>query len=145
MIDVPERLAGQLARGIGRDGREDGVAFREWDARVDPIDRGRRGDGNLFDAIAPGGLEEVDGAFDVDPLIEGRFFQAWPHAGSGGKVNDLVEFDAAEQLVQHSAVGEVAVHELEGLGEGLNVPEIALLKLGVVEGVQVIQGPEGVA
>ena len=50
-----------------------------------------------------------------------------------------------EQVVQRGAVGQVAVDELEGPGQGLEVAEVGLLEARVVEGIEVIEGPDGVA
>ena len=71
--------------------------------------------------------------------------EAGPHPGARGEVDDLVELNAAEQAVQRGAVGQIAVHELEGPGQGLEVAEVALLEARVVEGIQVIERPDRVA
>ena len=125
--------------------REDRVALGKRHLRVDAIDRGGGGDDELPDAVEPRGLQQVDRALDIDALVEGGFLEAGPHPRARGQVDDLVEAHAAEQLVQRGAVGQVAVHELEGLGQGLDVAEVALLEARVVEGIKVVERPDGVA
>jgi len=60
-------------------------------------------------------------------------------------VNDLVEADAGEQVFKRGAIGKVAVHELEGSAERAKVVEVALFEARVVEIVEVIEGPDGMA
>ncbi len=145
VIDVAEGFAGKLAGGVGRNGVENGVALGKRDFGVDAVNGGGGSEGDLFDAVEAGGFEEVDGAFDIDALVEGGIGEAGPDAGAGGEVDDLVKLDAAEQFVHGGAVRDVAVKKLEGFGQGLEFGEIALLEFGVVEIVEVVQRPDGMA
>ncbi len=97
------------------------------------------------DAVEPGGLEQVCRALDIDTLVQGWLLEAGPHPRARGEVNDLVEPNAAQQVVQRGAVGQVAVDELEGPGQGLEGAKVGLLEARVVETVEVIEGPDGVA
>ena len=112
---------------------------------VDAIDGGGGGDGDLPDAVEPRGLQEIHRALDIDALVKGGLLEAGPHPRARGEVDDLVEAHAAEQLVQRGAVGQVAVDEFEGPGEGLEVAEVALLEARVVEGIEVVERPDRVA
>ena len=60
-------------------------------------------------------------------------------------MNDLVEPHAAENLIEGGAVGEVAVDKMEWFGQGLNSAQVAAFELRVVEVIQVIKCPNGMA
>jgi hypothetical protein len=60
-------------------------------------------------------------------------------------VDDLVEADAAEQLVKSGAVEEVAADKLKRVGKGLEVAQVALFEARVVTSVKLIERPDGVA
>ena len=113
------------------------------------------------------GFENVDRAFDVDALVKRRFFEAGPHAGARGQVDDLVELHAAKQCVERGAVGQIAMDEFKRFGsprgigraacrcgvlgrviprgERLDVAEVPAFELRVVEIIEVIERPDGVA
>ena len=50
-----------------------------------------------------------------------------------------------KDLVERGAVGQIALHEHKRLGQRLDVAEVALLELRVVEGIEVVKRPDGVA
>ena len=145
VIHVTQRLASELAGSVRRNGVENRIALGKRDFRVDSVNGGRGGDGDFFDALQPCRFEEIDGALDVDALVKGRFLQAGAHTRAGGKVDDLVEFDAADQFIQRRPVGQVAVDKLERLGQGLDFKKILALEFGIVERVQVVERPDSVA
>ena len=167
MINVAERFAGELARGIGRDGGKNRVALAEWHLGVYAIDRRRRSDDNFFDAAFSSGFENVHRAFDVNALVKRRCFEAGPHARARSQVDDLVEFHAAEQFVERHAVTQIAVDKFKWFGsprgigraacrcgvlgrviprgERLDIAEVPAFEFRVVEIVEVIERPDGVA
>jgi hypothetical protein len=57
----------------------------------------------------------------------------------------LVEADVAQETVQRAAVGQVALNEFERAGQRLDFAEVAAFQAGVVESVEVVEGPDGVA
>lgn len=145
MVGVAEGFAGQFAGGIGGDRGEDRVGLGEWHLGVDAVNGRGGGNGDFADAVEAGGLEQVDGTFDIDALVEGRFLEAGANAGAGGKMDDLVEFCAPQGFVNRGAVGEIAVDEGERLGKGLEGAEVALLDDGRIEVVQVVENADCVA
>src|SRR5439155_16335008 len=82
---------------------------------------------------------------DIDALIKCRLFQAGPHAGAGGQVDDLVKFDAAEQVIETGTVGEIALSKSESFGLRLEVADVGEFDFRIVEIVQIIEGPNRVA
>lgn len=95
--------------------------------------------------MGSGGLEDIDGAFDVGALVEGGLFEAGADAGAGGEVDDLVEAFRGEHFIDDMGFRDIADDDGEGFGEGLEVEEVGLFDPGVVEVVEVIEGTDGVA
>src|SRR5881396_1433257 len=91
------------------------------------------------------GFQKIDRSLDIDALIKRRLFQAWPHSGSCGQVDDLVKSYAAEHLAQGPGLGQAALDELKRPAARLNVLQVPALELRIVEVVQVIERPHGVA
>ena len=60
-------------------------------------------------------------------------------------MNHLVELYTAKQRIQGRAIRDIATHELERLAQGFDGFQIALLEAGIVEIIQIIEGPDGVA
>src|SRR5882672_905114 len=60
-------------------------------------------------------------------------------------MNDLIELHAADQLVHGRPVGEIAVREFEGFGQGLKVSNVGLLELRIVKSIQIVESPNRVA
>ena len=58
-------------------------------------------------------------------------------------MDHLIELHAGEQFIQRSAVRQIAVDELKGFGQRLDVVEIAPLDGRVVEVVQLVERPDG--
>ncbi len=145
MPDVAERLARELAGGVGRDGRKNRVVLAEGNLRVHAIDGRRRRDGDFFDTMFSRGFEEIDRALHVDALVKRRFGQARTHARARGEVDDLVELDRGKNLGERGGIGEIAVDEFKRLGERLDVAEVAAFELRVVGSVEVVERPDRVA
>ena len=145
VVNMAERLAGQLAGGVGRNGRKNRVRLREGNPGVDAIDRGGRSDGDFFDAVEPRGFQQVDRAFDVHALIKRRFRQAGAHAGAGGKVGDLIELHTAQQGIDGRPVGQISPHEAKAVFGGGERLHVALFDGEIVERIQIIECPDRVA
>ena len=96
MVNVAKSFAGEFAGGVGRNGGKNRVALGKRDLGIHAIDGRGGGDGDFFDAVLAGGFEDVDGAFDVDALVKGGFFEAGPDAGASGEMDDLIEFGGRE-------------------------------------------------
>jgi hypothetical protein len=143
MVGVAERLARELAGGVGRDGAEDGVRLAEGHLRIHAIDRRTAGDGDLADGARTRGLEEVHGALDIHALVERRLLQAGPHARARGEVDDLVELRGGEGFCHRRRVRQVAVDEGERKRERLEVAQVRLLERGRIEVVQIIERADG--
>ena len=54
----------------------------------------------FFTPVLPRGFEHVDRALDVHALVKRRLFEARPHAGARGEMDDLVEFDGGKKFVE---------------------------------------------
>jgi len=145
MVGVAERFAGEFARGIGRDGGKDGVALAEGDLGIHAVDGGGGGERHFFHAVLAGGLEEVDGAFDVDALIERGMVEAGADAGAGGEMDDLVEFYGSEEFADGAGGADVALDEFEGFGERLEAADIGALELRIVKVIELVECPDGMA
>ena len=89
--------------------------------------------------MATGCFQQIDSAFDIDPLLESRLFQARPHAGSRGQVNNLVESHAAEQLLERIRIVQIPVNELKRLAKYLDLTEVMALYFRVVKIVQIVE------
>ena len=95
--------------------------------------------------MQPRGFEQVHGAFHVHPLVKGWFSQAGTDAGAGGQVDHLVKADGAEEGVQVASLGEVAFDGREGGLASLDGSQVLALESRVIEGVEIIEGPDLVA
>ena len=60
-------------------------------------------------------------------------------------MDDLIELHPVKQFIERGPVGDVALKKLKRAGRRLQVAEIALLDLGVVKIVQIIESPDLVA
>src|SRR6266498_4632507 len=60
-------------------------------------------------------------------------------------MDHLVKFDTAEQFIECGTIEQVALDKLERLGEFLDVAQVGAFDLRVVEGVEVIESPNGMA
>ena len=60
-------------------------------------------------------------------------------------MDDLVKPHAPEQLIERRTIRQIAMHELERLGQRLDVAQVALLELRVVKRVQIVKRPDGVS
>ena len=145
MVNMAERLARQLARGVRRDGGKNRVALAKRHFRIHAVNRRGRRDGDFAAAGVARGFEDVDGAFDVHALVKRRLLQAGPHAGARGEMDDLVEFCGGKQIVHRAGIRQIAGDEGERLAERLDVRERAALDLRVVKIVEVVEGPDAVA
>ena len=72
-------------------------------------------------------------------------FKARAHAGTRGEMDNLVKIDGGKNFVERSGVGDVAVDEFKWLGERLDVAEIMPFEVRIVEIVEVVERPDGVA
>ena len=122
-----------------------GSVSDEGDLRVHPVNGGGGRNGNLPHFAGSGRFEDVDGALDVDPLVQGRFLEAGSNAGAGGEVDHLVKPGARKELVQRVPVGQVAEHECERPGGGLELAECAPFEVGIVKVIEIIERPNGVS
>ena len=91
------------------------------------------------------GLEEIDGAFDVDALVKRGLFQAGANPGASSEVDDLVELYRTEQPIERGTIGDVSREELKGFSEGLDVSKVLALNFWVVKRVEIIESPDGVS
>ena len=142
---MAERLAGQLAGGVGRDGGENGIALAEGNLGVHPVNGRGRGHGKLAHAVAPGGFQQVDGPLGIHAQVERGLVQTGADPGAGGQMDDLIELHGTEQLVHGPDIGEIGVDELERTAQLLQFLEIAAFDEGVVEIIQVVHRPDPVA
>lgn len=142
MVGVAQGFAGQLAGGVGGDGLEDGVVLAEGNLCIDAIDGGGTGDGDFFHLPLSGGLEDIYGALDVDPLVEGWLFEAGPNPSAGGEVDDLIKLSAGKDLFDLLGNGQVALDEGEGFGERLDVADVALLDRGGIKIIEIVEGDD---
>ena len=110
---MAERLARELAGGVGRDGGENRVALAERHLGVHAINRRRRRDGDFFHARLARGFEHVDRALDVHALVKRRLGEAGPHARARGEVDDLIKPDRGKNFVERAAVRNVAVDKFK--------------------------------
>ena len=138
---MAERFAGQLARGIWRDRRENRVLFRKRHFGIDAVHRRRRTDGHFLYASIPRRFEQVDCPFDIDPLVNCRISQAGPHTGPGRQMDHLIKLRFAEHFVYGAAICDVSLHEREWFGQCLEHPHILLLDGRRVERIEVIERP----
>ena len=119
VIGMPQRFTGQLGGGIGGNGRENGIAFREGDLGVDAVNGGRRGQNELLNTVPAGGLQEEGCALHIDPHVKGGVLEAGPHPGAGRQMNDLIKADGGKKLIDTIRIRKVALDEFEpssGLG-----------------------------
>ncbi len=87
-----------------------------------------------------GRFEQVHGAFDVDALVQRRFFEAGPDSGARRQVNDLVELRGVKQCTHRRAIREIALDKCESFSERRDLAEVAPLDFGIVEGIEIVEG-----
>src|SRR5438132_346233 len=87
----------------------------------------------------------MDRALDVDALVKGWLVKAWSNTGACRQVDDLIEGDGSQQGVEGRAVKHVAMDKDERFFERLDCLEVSALEIGMIEIIQVIEGPDSVA
>src|SRR6267378_2575124 len=95
--------------------------------------------------MKPGGLQNVDSSFHIHALVKSRPFEAGPYSGARGEMNELVELHARKQFDERGAVEQIAFEELELLGKGLEVAQIAAFDGRIIEWVEIIECPNRIA
>ena len=96
--------------------------------------------GNTSESTLVGGtFQQMNGALNINPLIQCRLIQARTHPGPSCQMDHLVKGGTGEYFIQSGTLGEVAVSELKRLCKRLEMLDIPPLQFRSIEIIQIVK------
>ena len=132
---MSNRTPRPLRGGVGADRLGNGIRLRERDRGSVAVDARTAGEDEPADPVLPGRLQQMSGAFHVDPGVVGRLLDARPDPRHRRQVEDGGGPGSVEEAVDAIAVNDVDLLDLQGAGQAAKVH---LLPAAVVEVGEVI-------
>ena len=134
---MTKKFAGAFGCGVRRDGLTDWIFLAEGNLGVYSINRRRRSEDELFDAVVPRKFEQMQGAADVGFTVQKWLCEGWSHAGASGEVNNCIEVRVSEDWFERFQISNI------NFGEGITwIRQVTLnvvaLDPGFVEVVKVV-------
>jgi len=138
---MANQFAGGFRRRVRRDRLANRIVFAERNFRVAAVDRRRRAEHKLFDAVLAREFEQVYGAVDVGLRVELGFGERWAHAGAGSEMNDAIEMVFFEDVVECGAIANVSLYEF--VSRIFEVfANVLAFDVGVIEVVEIIDNDD---
>ena len=136
MVGVGENLGGFLRSGVGGEGPVDGEILAEGHG-VPGVEGRGRGEDKLAAAALLHQLEDVERALGIRLHVDVRILDAVAHSGTGGEIEDDVEFTALEDAIEVIEILDVAFVESEAFAVG-EVGKAVLFDAEIVGVVEII-------
>ena len=137
-VRVGHQFVRLLRGGIQAERVVNVVVHRERHRRIGPVDRTRRGIGQMLDVLVAAPFEDVHEAHEVAADVGLRVLQRVTHSGLGREVDHLVELVLRKKSLDPRLIGQIEMLERETLlrRETIETIPLQLHRVVVVQAVE---------